>query len=106
MKKRIIKETPTEEYLRRIMDALETMASRPIMPPYSVPSQPLYQQGMTKCLSCGREIFPNLYHQCSPFLGRFSMNNNRPDSLGKVMNDVRSSLDAAFKDKFMGDEDF
>lgn len=106
-KNKKIKETPTEEYLRRIMNALERLASRPIMPPYSQPSQPLYQQGTSKCTVCGRDVFPNLYHQCSPFLGGFPMNSsNRPDSLSKVASDIRSNLDGAYKDKFMGNADF
>ena len=53
MKKKII-ETPTEKYLREILEQIKIQNSRPIMPPYNVPQQ--YFTGtlppMTWCQYC------------------------------------------------------
>lgn len=51
MKKKII-ETPTEKYLREIVELLKIQNSRPILPPYNQPQQHFIGTQMTWCQYC------------------------------------------------------
>lgn len=57
-----IKETPTEKYLREIVELLKIQNSRPILPPYNISSPQLPNiQGYT-CMMCHQWVYGQ--HNC------------------------------------------